>query len=211
MTNHYPMKFKDIKCVHYDIAINLHRHDGQLMAISGQGVRKLRKERQMDNIRIVEQMVEEWPEVFRPGRAIPYVFDGNKNLYCASDLNIGREQIARTVIITLDGFSQQTYEVRIKFAKNVSMNIINQFLTGTVINIDLAEYREALQVLDIVMRYYPQKIRVPVGRNLYSRSEQDRQDIGQNALIVFGHHQSVQLTQSGLTLNVEPNDHSFPK
>ena len=213
IANHFPIRFNDIKCYHFDIEISLKRNDNKvLIPIVGEKEKKLRKERQQENIKVIKKMAEDWPQVFRPNdRPIVFVFDGNKNLYCNKRLDIGDQQIIREVVVTLEGFPEQTFQIKIKFVKEVAMNAINGYFEGRILNPSLATLREPLQVLDIVLRFCPQEIRVAVGRNLYPKKiDKEVEDLNnrkpvanQNCLIVFGHHQSVHMTQTGLTLNVD--------
>lgn len=201
ITNHYLMNFEDMTCFHYDIEIKLKRNDGKgFITIAGPEEKKMRKEQQLQNIKVVEKLANQWTEVF--GRK-KYVFDGQKNIYTGEKLAIPEGQrIPKNVSIRLDGFSEQTFEVNIKFTNEVPMNTINDYFSGRLRNPSLDVFREAIQVLEIVLRYKPSQTRIPVGRNLFSSKEMTPVR-GDNALIGFGHHQSVQMTEVGLTLNVD--------
>src|SRR5882757_10760375 len=123
----------------------------------------------MDNIRVVRK-------IFGSIRnKVQYAFDGQKNLYCGRELAINTNGVTRVVVIQLDGFQEQTFEVKFKFANQVFMDLINDYLGGTLLNATSEQFRESIQVIEIMLRYITQQTRVPVGRSLYPKT--DRQSI----------------------------------
>ncbi|CAG2101208.1 unnamed protein product, partial [Medioppia subpectinata] len=217
IVNHYRITgWEKMSCFLYDIDIQLRRRDGKgliLMtqapagAAGGQPVRRLRNEQRADNTRVVAKMADEWPEVFK-GRL--YAFDGQKFLYAGQRLPVVSElQTKREVTIQLDGFVEQTFEVRIQFVKEVPMAPLAEYFNGRNRTQNPEDFREALQALEIAFRYMPSLTRVPVYRNLYTLEGREpitrgfRPAVATNAEIAFGHYQSVHVTESGLTLNVD--------
>ncbi|CAG2177801.1 unnamed protein product, partial [Oppiella nova] len=209
ITNHYRIQgLEGITCLLYEINIQLVRRDGRgslamtaAPAAPGVDGRRLRNDRKADNRRIVDQMTREWPEVFANRL---YAFDGQQYMYCGRELALppNGEQHPRRVTIALDGQPEQTFEVRIKFTKPIAFNVINGYFAGKNRAPSDEDFREAIQALEIVLRYVSDRTRVPVGRNLY---EPDRRMaiVGTNAEIAFGHYQSLHVTQQGLTFIVD--------
>ncbi|CAG2168342.1 unnamed protein product [Oppiella nova] len=209
IANHYRLEgLEDITCLLYEIDIRLIRGDGRgtlamTAAPAALGVegRRLRNDRKADNRQILDQMTREWPEVFADRM---YAFDGQKYLYSGRQLALppGAGQQPRVVNIQFDGQPVQTFEVRISFTKPIAFNVINGYFAGKNRAPSDEDFREAIQALEIVLRYVSGGIRVPIGRNLYATTGR-KAIVGTNAEIAFGHSQAIQVTQTGLTLNVD--------
>ncbi|CAG2110081.1 unnamed protein product, partial [Medioppia subpectinata] len=222
IVNHYRITgWEQMSCYLYDIDIRLPRRDGHGFvqmsagptgATGGQPARRLRNERRADNTRVVAKMAAEWADAFS-GRL--YAFDGQKFLYVGQQLPaVSATPTTRPVVIQLDGFAEQTFEVRIQYVKPVSMTPLVEYFEGRNRRPNPEDFREALQALDVVLRYMPAQSLVSIYRSLYAidgREAVTRRQEGRgyrplvptNAEIAFGHYQSAHVTQTGITLNVD--------
>ncbi|CAG2101953.1 unnamed protein product [Medioppia subpectinata] len=217
IVNHYRITgWEKMSCYLYDIDIRLPRRDGHGFvqmsagptgAAGGQPARRLRNERRADNTRVVAKMADEWPQAFADRL---YAFDGQKYLYAGQELPaVSATPTTRPVVIQLDGFAEQTFEVRIQYVKRVLMAPLVDYFGGRNLRPNPEDFREALQALEVVLRYMPAQSLVPIYRNLYAIDGREpvtrgfRPPVPTNAEIAFGHYQSVHVTQTGITLNVD--------
>ncbi|CAG2101954.1 unnamed protein product [Medioppia subpectinata] len=213
IVNHYRITgWEQMSCHLYDIDIRLPRRDGHSFvqmtagptgAAGGQPARRLRNERRADNTRVVAKMADEWPQAFADRL---YAFDGQKFLYAGQQLPaVSATPTMRRVVIQLDGFAEQTFEVRILYVKRVLMAPLVEYFAGRN-RPHPEDFREALQALEVVLRYMPAQSLVPIYRSLYAidgRKAVTRGSRPTNAEIASGHYQSVHVTQTGITLNAD--------
>ncbi|CAG2110631.1 unnamed protein product, partial [Medioppia subpectinata] len=206
IVNLYPITgWEQISLNLYDIDIQLRRNDGhgfvQMTAgpAGGQNARRVRDERKADNIRVVQRMATEWLEAFG---GLLYAFDGQKFLYVSQQLpTVMEAPITRAVTLQLDGFPEQTFEVRIQYVRAVSMAPLVEYFSGHNPAANAEDFREAQQALEIVMRYMPAQSLVTVGRNLFLRD--GRRQGADNVEIAVGHSQAIYVTKSGVTANFD--------
>ncbi|CAG2101955.1 unnamed protein product [Medioppia subpectinata] len=206
IVNLYPITgWEQISLNLYDIDIRLPRNDGhgfvQMTAgpAGGQNARRVRDERKADNIRVVQRMDTEWREAFG---GLLYAFDGQRFLYVSQQLpTVAAAPITRTVTIQLDGFPEQTFEVRIQYVRAVSMAPLVEYFSGHNPAANAEDFRESIQALEIVMRYMPAQTLVLVFRNLFSRD--GRRQVAANVEIAAGHSQAIYVTESGVTANFD--------
>ncbi len=201
IANMFPLLVGIANCFHYDIEIKLAQDNSGSAPVAGLREKKMRRLAQKENRQVIEKLANEWTDVFG-GRK--YVFDGQKNIYTGEKLTItDGQQVSHQVVIELDGFLEKTYEVFIKFANNVNISLLDDFFDGKLKNAKFDDFQQVLQVLEITLGYIPQQSRIPIGRCLYSKTNQKA--IGDNAVMALGHYQSVNITEVGPTFVVDRN------
>ncbi|CAH1183419.1 unnamed protein product [Phaedon cochleariae] len=129
-------------------------------------------------------------------------FDGRKNLYSSSPLPIDGTMSATIVYRELDGRDKE-YKVEVKFANEVDM----RGLRGKGQRGETP--REALQVVDIVLRSAPALSLTAVGRSFFHRPEQII-ELGEGMEMYNGFYQSA-IRGWKPFLNVDVAHKAFPK
>ncbi|KAJ8955580.1 hypothetical protein NQ318_001410, partial [Aromia moschata] len=129
-------------------------------------------------------------------------FDGRKNLYSPSPLPFN-DAISDTIIIQENDGREKKFEVEIKFANNVDLTPLHDLLTS------MATPREALQVVDIVMRSAPASRCISAGRSFFTKPDA-LQDLGEGMEMYNGFYQSTTRGWKPF-LNVDVAHKAFPK
>ncbi|KAF0682559.1 Aste57867_25357 [Aphanomyces stellatus] len=129
-----------------------------------------------------------------PGQAV--VADGRRNLFTSKRFPFQNQLFQVT---KEDDSRVKTYDVYVKAADPVAirMDQIRQLFAG---NLNYTPY-DAIQALDVAMRYSASTRFTSVGRNLFNNS--GSQSLGHGSELWFGYHQSLRPTQSQLTLNID--------
>ncbi|CAG2171047.1 unnamed protein product [Oppiella nova] len=221
IANHFRLLIKDITVYHYDIQFECNTRpmgqaaSGAVGSGAGGGDResrnKVRKLRQMENRLAFNKFMDIKRELFRTAQGVQLrpVFDGNSIVYTRGQL--AQDQFTGNIEVTLDGKATQV-RVNIQFAQAIDLSAINLYYDGQS---DLVP-REAMQALDIILRYGPTSTRVPIGNSLYPKWETHKgrdgriniDDVG-NKQVVFGHYQSTRLTKMGPTILVDRSATAF--
>lgn len=206
ITNHFPVEIKPVPCFQYDLNIKLFRRNAnQFVEFKGPFSEK---------IQIIYQMIADWPEVFTSnGSVICHASDGAKNLFTKSKLDFEGTQ-SRELTLTLDGYPEQNFLVDIQFTKEVDLNLINDFYKkGSRVQLGTARVRDVqLQVYDIVSSHSQKEDHISVGRSLFPterNNDNEIRDERENTVIVLGHFQSLVMTESGLTMNIDMSTTAF--
>ncbi|XP_065580423.1 protein argonaute-2-like [Artemia franciscana] len=134
------------------------------------------------------------------------VFDGMKSMYSCRKLNFQEHEFP--VKITHEG-REREFEVAIKKVAEVDLNNIATYIeSGSTLNIPQSE----IQCLDIVLRYHQTYNLqfVPVTRSLFSMEQLRLVELGDGAVVWFGHFQSVRMG-SHMFLNVDTSQKAFYK
>ncbi|RWS17692.1 protein argonaute-2-like protein, partial [Dinothrombium tinctorium] len=155
------------------------------------------------NREIIETMVQSYSKIFSSQKP---VFDGRKNMYTRDDLPIGKEKVELEVTLPGEG-KDRVFRVAIKWMSQVSLNILEEALEGTVRQIPL----DAMQALDVVMRHLPSMTYTPVGRSFFSSPDGYYHPLGGGREVWFGFHQSVRPSQWKMTLNIDVSATAFYK
>ena len=199
VTNHYLVAIKPVPCFQYDVDLKVRKRNGDPVPCRGQF---------NSNVRIIEQMAEEWSDVFRPeGKPLVFFTDGAKYLFSRERLAIDGKP-CREVTLTLDGYPKQTFVVGIQFVAQIQLSDISKFYERTEdTQFSFSQVRDVpLQVCDIVSSHSQKLSHVTVGKYLYPTRRDPRDEIrlpNENTIISFGHFQSIVMTEAGLTLNVD--------
>ncbi|CAK4082543.1 unnamed protein product [Aphanomyces euteiches] len=127
---------------------------------------------------------------------IAVVADGRRNIY--TNVRFPFESRLFKVAQTKDD-KVKMFDVHVKASDPLAIRMtqINQLFEGTL---NYTPY-DAIQALDIAMRYSASTRFVSIGRNLFNNFSQ--QSLGEGGELWFGYHQSLRPTQSHLTLNVD--------
>ena len=199
ITNHYPVQIKAVPCFQYDIDIKVRkRKDNETVPFRGPFNEK---------VEIINKMVNDWGNIFRPNnRLICFTTDGAKYIFTKTKLNFEDEE-TRQVTLTLDGYQEQTFEVKIALVDEVDMNTINSFYGGQDVEFSMEQVRDIqLQVYDIASSERQKLSHVSVGRSLFPTKRAPNDEIrspNENTIIAFGHFQSLVMTESGVTANFD--------
>ena len=206
VTNHYPVHIKAVPCFQYDIDIKLRKRNPEQQPIPFKGPFT-------EKLKIIHQMIADWPEVFTiNGNVVVHASDGAKNLFTQIQLDLNGKE-TREVSLVLDGYPEQTFVVDIQFVKQVDLNTINQMYANKTVQMSIKRIRDIqLQVYDIVSSHGQKESHVTVGRSLFPTHRDGNNEIradGQNTVIALGHFQSLVMTESGLTLNIDLSTTAF--
>jgi len=174
VANHFKLIMKDVSVYHYDIQMTLVRgqrpEGAETAAIAARGAsggggdsagssrpssapesaNKLRKLRQKENRLIFNEFVKQ-----NTGSLFPTtnsaVYDGKANFYTSKRLPV--DTTRTTLTLKMEG-RDNTVDIAIKWAQNIDLSGISLYYDGKA----SAVPREALQALDIILRYGHKKI-----------------------------------------------------
>ncbi|KAL0388535.1 UNVERIFIED_CONTAM: protein argonaute 10 [Sesamum radiatum] len=165
------------------------------------------------------------------GMRLP-AYDGRKSLYTAGELPFAWKEFTlsllmkRTMSMVPSNFPPLTlpimpfricfcwllafmrereYKVVIKFVARANLYHLGQFLAGKRAD----GPKEALQILDIVLRELSMKRFCPVGRSFFSPDIRRPQRLGDGLEAWCGFYQSIRPTQMGLSLNIDMASAAF--
>ncbi|KAL1543311.1 Protein argonaute 10 [Salvia divinorum] len=142
------------------------------------------------------------------GMRLP-AYDGRKSLYTAGELPFAWKEFTIKLIDEEDTVNgpkrERVYKVVIKFVAKASLHHLGQFLAGKQAD----GPREALQILDIVLRELSMKRFCPVGRSFFSPDIRRPQKLGDGLEAWCGFYQSIRPTQMGLSLNIDMASAAF--
>ncbi|CAH1181008.1 unnamed protein product [Phyllotreta striolata] len=129
-------------------------------------------------------------------------FDGRKNLYSTTLLPFGEAIKTEIVICDPDG-KEKKYAVEIKFANMVDMRAMKD------LTLSLETPRDALQVIDIVLRHGVASRLIPAARSFFIKP-QEIIDLGEGMEMYHGFYQSA-IRGWKPFLNVDVAHKAFPK
>ncbi|KAL3626338.1 Protein argonaute 10 [Castilleja foliolosa] len=136
------------------------------------------------------------------GMKLP-AYDGRKSLYTAGELPFSWKEFTVKLIDEDDSVNgpkrQRDYKVVIKFVARANLHHLGEFLAGKRAD----GPKEALQILDIVLRELSSKRFCPVGRSFFSPDIRKPQRLGDGLEAWSGFYQSIRPTQMGLSLNID--------
>nr|WJM99327.1 AGO2 protein 2097 [Hypothenemus hampei] len=146
--------------------------------------------------------METWRRQLFPNR-YP-AFDGTKNLYTSKPLtNNFNDVLQNEITISDEDGRPKNYKVTVKFANDVDMTPLRDFLSRSVTP------TEALQVVDIVLRMAPLQSCIPAGRSFFMRPR-EMLDLGEGMQMYNGFYQSAIRGWAPL-LNIDVAHKAFPK
>lgn len=130
-------------------------------------------------------------------------FDGRKNLYstrklCASDF------ISGEVVYKDSEGRDKPYKVEVKLANQVDLRPLKNY------NLSRQTPREALQVVDIVLRCAPAQFLITAGRSFFHKPRNEVLDLGEGMEMYYGFYQSA-IRGWKPFLNVDVAHKAFPK
>ncbi|XP_047310105.1 protein argonaute 10 [Impatiens glandulifera] len=156
-------------------------------------------------------IIAELVKVYREsdlGRRLP-AYDGRKSLYTAGELPFTWKEFKIKIVDEDDGITgpkrEREYKVVIKFVARANMYQLSQFLAGKRAD----GPKEALQILDVVLRELSMKRYCPVGRSFFSPDIRKPQRLGEGLESWCGFYQSIRPTQMGLSLNIDMASAAF--
>ncbi|KAL2469810.1 Protein argonaute 10 [Abeliophyllum distichum] len=142
------------------------------------------------------------------GMRLP-AYDGRKSLYTAGELPFAWKEFIVKLIDEEDGTNgprrEREYKVVIRFVAQANLHHLGQFLAGKRAD----GPKEALQILDIVLRELLIKRYCPVGRSFFSPEIRKPQRLGDGLEAWCGFYQSIRPTQMGLSLNIDMASAAF--
>ncbi|KAL0414474.1 UNVERIFIED_CONTAM: protein argonaute 10 [Sesamum radiatum] len=142
------------------------------------------------------------------GMRLP-AYDGRKSLYTAGELPFAWKEFTIKLIDEEDNVNgpkrEREYKVVIKFVARANLYHLGQFLAGKRAD----GPKEALQILDIVLRELSMKRFCPVGRSFFSPDIRRPQRLGDGLEAWCGFYQSIRPTQMGLSLNIDMASAAF--
>lgn len=180
LANHYAVKFNPrLVIYHYDVTIE--------PTVIGKD----------DITRAYEVLAQKFRQEI--AQAQP-VFDGSRNLYSSSPL-ADIDTSGKTFDIDLEGFGGKMRQLKliIKKVAIIRLQKLVDYLSGKE-----DEIGNALQAMDIVLRYLKSKSVTTVGKSIFSRQTRDTvKDLGSGHIAWIGYYQSLHPGQGMLTLNVD--------
>ncbi|KAK4478140.1 hypothetical protein RD792_017419 [Penstemon davidsonii] len=136
-------------------------------------------------------------------------YDGRKSLYTAGELPFSWKEFTIKLVYEEDNINgpkrEREYKVVIKFVARANLHHLGQFLAGKRAD----GPKEALQILDIVLRELSMKRFCPVGRSFFSPEIRKPQRLGDGLEAWCGFYQSIRPTQMGLSLNIDMASAAF--
>ncbi|CAN4092874.1 unnamed protein product [Withania somnifera] len=142
------------------------------------------------------------------GMRLP-AYDGRKSLYTAGELPFKWKEFTIKLIDEGDVINgpkrDREYKVVIKFVARANLHLLSQFLAGKRAD----GPKEALQILDVVLRELSIKRYRPVGRSFFSPDIRKPQPLGDGLEAWCGFYQSIRPTQMGLSLNIDMSSAAF--
>ncbi|XP_076905610.1 protein argonaute 1-like [Bidens hawaiensis] len=159
------------------------------------------------NRAIMEQLVNLYRSTDL-GKRLP-AYDGGRSLYTAGPLPfISRE--FKITLLDVDRNShrlgkEREFKVVIKLASRVSLNHLEKYLRGQVLDAP----QDTLKVLDIVLRELPTNRYTAVGQSFYSPQLGHAQSLGEGLESWRGFYRSMRPTQMGLSLNIDMSSTVF--
>ncbi|KAL3812554.1 hypothetical protein ACJIZ3_013822 [Penstemon smallii] len=142
------------------------------------------------------------------GMRLP-AYDGRKSLYTAGELPFSWKEFTIKLVYEEDNINgpkrEREYKVVIKFVARANLHHLGQFLAGKRAD----GPKEALQILDIVLRELSMKRFCPVGRSFFSPEIRKPQRLGDGLEAWCGFYQSIRPTQMGLSLNIDMASAAF--
>ncbi|ERN10147.1 hypothetical protein AMTRI_Chr13g91340 [Amborella trichopoda] len=138
------------------------------------------------------------------------VYDGRKSMYTAGRFPFSSKEF--TIKVAEEDVKSQTqrrekqYKVVIKFASQLSMHRLEQFLSGDQTELP----QDVLQALDVVLRESPSRRFSSIGHSFFSGTF-GRKILTEGLEAVKGFFQSARPTQSGLALNIDMSATTFIK
>ncbi|WOL14109.1 protein argonaute PNH1-like isoform X2 [Canna indica] len=158
------------------------------------------------NRAIIAEMVRLYRET-ELGMRLP-AYDGRKSLYTAGSLPFTSKEFIIKLVEDDDGtgFTRvKEFRVGIKFVARADLHHLRQFIAGRQTDAP----REAIQVLDIVLRELANQRYISVGRCFYSPDIRKPQRLGDGLQSWCGFYQSIRPTQMGLSLNIDMSSTAF--
>ncbi|RDD37815.1 Protein argonaute-3 [Trichoplax sp. H2] len=134
------------------------------------------------------------------------VFDGSRNLYSSSPL-ADIDKSGKTFSVDLEGFGGKLRQLQliIKQVAVIRLQKLVNYLAG-----EEEEIGNALQAMDIVLRYLKSKSVTTVGKSIFSRQTSETvKDLGSGHIAWMGYFQSLHPGQGMLTLNVDTVSTAF--
>ncbi|KAJ7628809.1 argonaute-like protein [Roridomyces roridus] len=175
----------DIFVWHYDVAFSDERNLGVGM-----------------NRDLIQQLKSQVaPAIFAGSWA---VFDGRKNLYAVSELNLGATD-SREFDVILPGMQPnpqlppRVYKVKLTRVNKINLEILDRFCQGVQAHDN--SVTTALQALNIALREEPSQRFPNRGRSFYT--QEGSQPIGGGLVLWRGYFQSVRPARYGLLINVD--------
>ncbi|PIN01366.1 Translation initiation factor 2C (eIF-2C) [Handroanthus impetiginosus] len=142
------------------------------------------------------------------GMRLP-AYDGRKSLYTAGEFPFAWKEFTVKLIDEEDNVNgpkrEREYKVIIKFVARANLHHLGQFLAGKRAD----GPKEALQILDIVLRELSMKRFCPVGRSFFSPDIRRPTRLGDGLEAWCGFYQSIRPTQMGLSLNIDMASAAF--
>ncbi|URD98566.1 hypothetical protein MUK42_30674 [Musa troglodytarum] len=139
------------------------------------------------------------------GMRLP-AYDGRKSLYTAGSLPFNSKEFTIKLLEEDGGITREKeYRVGIKFVAHADLHHLRQFIAGRQTDAP----RQALQVLDIVLRELSSQRYISVGRCFYSPDIRKPQRLGDGLQSWCGFYQSIRPTQMGLSLNIDMSCTAF--
>ncbi|CAG2117381.1 unnamed protein product, partial [Medioppia subpectinata] len=226
IANHFRLIIEDIVVNHYHVEFECGaRTLGQAVASGGgdagadrESKNKVRKLRQKENRQVFREFMSNQPQLFRDpqtGDQLLPVFDGNSNFYTKGRLS--QDENTCTIQVAIDGSNPVNVNVTIKYTQPIDLSTINLYYDGQSDTVP----REAMQALDIILRYGPTSDRIPIGNSLYPKWDESNpmyarvniDNAGPDSVgykqVVFGHYQSTRLTKIGPTILVDRSATAF--
>lgn len=205
-TNHYYLSIPDKFVYMYDLSITPIRGPRNAKATVYELILddklKTRFVREYGQ-QVYSSLLRQHSDLFESkGKSVRCVYDGARTVYSCKRLQAIDCQVKnhdeKPIIIESDGPS---FEVKLKFAAQVDLKKINDFVRGKVHETP----QEPLKAVEIIINYALSQNMVQVQRSFFPQlgSSTKPNFISNDKLIVSGHSQSCKITQCGPTLNVD--------
>ncbi|RWS24962.1 translation initiation factor 2C-like protein [Leptotrombidium deliense] len=211
LTNYFMMQFKFMHTIfvhHYDVSIEKQDSpaSGDEEAAAGNIPGPRRRSRKLEkrfNRKIIDKMAADYGRGGGLFDGIIPVYDSDKNMYTKKKLDSSSKFAATDD----DGFVNFRIPVRAREFdddEEVSYIVALKHVAEVEINPDWDVFpQDAIQFVDIVLRYGPTSNKIPVGCKIFFPNPQRRTELPMHKELAFGFYQSARNCEAGLMLNVD--------
>ncbi|RWS06748.1 protein argonaute-2-like isoform X1, partial [Dinothrombium tinctorium] len=191
--NYFLMKVDKLSFYHYDVVIEVLSGD----QASAAGDEKLKKIKGREtNHQVIRQMIESNQSRNQLFYGFYPVFDGEKNMYTAKDLNIPETGI-RLKVALKDGGRERNFYVTLKLVRYISYD------RRTPLSEDLClQISQVIETLLVYAAKFSMNPKVSIRSSIFN-PDSEKKELGENKFLNFGYYSNVKYTKSGWVCNVD--------
>ncbi|TPX48755.1 hypothetical protein SeMB42_g00312 [Synchytrium endobioticum] len=163
---------------------------------------------------VFEAFKQQWSTQFEGSNAQVIrrlIYDGEKQMFSYVKLPIaqGRKTEFTVNASEPDDDRMKSWTVRIQFATDIDMSLLNAFLNWNGEGKQPDTPRACFQALEVLMRHVPSLLLNPVGRNSYFLNDDLGRSVKGGLCVALGWFQSVRAGYKGLLINLDASATAF--